>query len=262
MTKIGQTISSILIDDTTHDIDAVTVNGKTIPDISTNISTDESSDAKTVSPKAVKTYVDDLVANATHYKGDFTASGDGSITGTEKTLKSVSEKVGDMYVVSTAGTYAGVSLQVGDSIIFKKAVSAGTSPTANSITFVQGTVGVSDSDSTLNWGTKSTVGTVEGVELHVTLPQKPSYDLDDVSDGTTRKLVPFNSPAFTGTPTAPTASVGTNTTQIATTEFVNSAINNASVISGTGVSAIVTLTESEYAALVTKDSTTLYIVMP
>lgn len=32
------------------------------------------------------------------------------------------------------------------------------------------------------------------------------------------------SPAFTGTPTAPTASSGTNTTQIATTEFVTSAI--------------------------------------
>lgn len=33
-----------------------------------------------------------------------------------------------------------------------------------------------------------------------------------------------NSPAFTGTPTAPTAAQGTNTTQIATTEFVNAEI--------------------------------------
>ena len=31
---------------------------------------------------------------------------------------------------------------------------------------------------------------------------------------------PFASPAFTGTPTAPTAAAGTNTTQIATTAFV------------------------------------------
>ena len=35
------------------------------------------------------------------------------------------------------------------------------------------------------------------------------------------------SPTFTGTPAAPTASAGTNTTQIATTAFVNTAINNA-----------------------------------
>ena len=36
---------------------------------------------------------------------------------------------------------------------------------------------------------------------------------------------PLDSPAFTGTPTAPTAETGTNTTQIATTEFVNNEIS-------------------------------------
>ena len=36
---------------------------------------------------------------------------------------------------------------------------------------------------------------------------------------------PLNSPALTGTPTAPTASAGTNNTQIATTEFVATAIS-------------------------------------
>ena len=35
----------------------------------------------------------------------------------------------------------------------------------------------------------------------------------------------LDSPAFTGIPTAPTAAVGTNTTQIATTEFVKRAID-------------------------------------
>ena len=39
---------------------------------------------------------------------------------------------------------------------------------------------------------------------------------------------PLNSPNFTGTPTAPTAPAGTNTTQIATTEFVNTAIGDLS----------------------------------
>ena len=36
----------------------------------------------------------------------------------------------------------------------------------------------------------------------------------------------INNPSFTGTPTAPTASKGTNTTQIATTAFVQSAITD------------------------------------
>lgn len=49
-------------------------------------------------------------------------------------------------------------------------------------------------------------------------------------DGTTfRTLAPTDSPAFSGTPTAPTASNGTNTTQIATTAFVQNAIVAASV---------------------------------
>lgn len=37
---------------------------------------------------------------------------------------------------------------------------------------------------------------------------------------------PLASPTFTGTPAAPTATAGTNTTQIATTEFVSTAVSN------------------------------------
>ena len=46
---------------------------------------------------------------------------------------------------------------------------------------------------------------------------------------------PIISPTFTGTPTAPTAAAGINTTQLATTAFVNNATSNinASTISGT-----------------------------
>jgi len=43
----------------------------------------------------------------------------------------------------------------------------------------------------------------------------------------------LNSPAFTGTPTAPTATAGTNTTQLATTAFVQTALG---VTAPTGVS--------------------------
>lgn len=42
------------------------------------------------------------------------------------------------------------------------------------------------------------------------------------------KTAPLDSPALSGTPTAPTAAAGTNTTQIATTAFVTTAISNAS----------------------------------
>lgn len=42
-------------------------------------------------------------------------------------------------------------------------------------------------------------------------------------------LAPIKSPVFKGVPTAPTAAEGTNTTQIATTEFVQNAVSNAGV---------------------------------
>lgn len=51
---------------------------------------------------------------------------------------------------------------------------------------------------------------------------------------------PLASPALTGTPTSPTASSGTNTTQIATTEFVQSAI---SAVVGAAPAALDTLNE-------------------
>jgi len=82
------------------------------------------------------------------------------------------------------------------------------------------------------------------------------------------------SPAFTGTPTAPTATAGTNTTQIATTAFVGTAITNAqnpinitsgtisgvtitaSTISGTAVTANSIANTGGWA--VTPSGTTLY----
>lgn len=55
----------------------------------------------------------------------------------------------------------------------------------------------------------------------------------------------FVSPAFTGTPTAPTAANGTNTTQIATTEFVETRVGTKSDLASptfTGVPAVPTAT--------------------
>ena len=57
----------------------------------------------------------------------------------------------------------------------------------------------------------------------ITLPNGVTYNLKDSIARTT--LAPLASPVFTGTPTAPTATVGTNTTQIATTAFVKTAVD-------------------------------------
>lgn len=60
-----------------------------------------------------------------------------------------------------------------------------------------------------------------------------SYDHDtfkgNIEDLDTNKA-PLASPTFTGTPTAPTASSGTNTTQIATTAYVQGAVTEAKIL--------------------------------
>lgn len=74
------------------------------------------------------------------------------------------------------------------------------------------------------------------------------------------------SPAFTGTPTAPTAAGGTNTTQVATTAFVNAEIANDAVLNsliqdkskiavGNG-SSVVALAAGADGTVLTADSTT------
>lgn len=54
-----------------------------------------------------------------------------------------------------------------------------------------------------------------------------AYAKGDHVHPTDTSRAPVASPTFTGTPKAPTATAGTNSTQIATTEFVGTAIANA-----------------------------------
>jgi len=58
-----------------------------------------------------------------------------------------------------------------------------------------------------------------------TLVANLNADLLDGQHGS--YYAPIASPTFTGTPTAPTAAVGTNTTQIATTAYVTTAVASA-----------------------------------
>jgi hypothetical protein len=87
-----------------------------------------------------------------------------------------------------------------------------------------------------------TVKTASGTGVLVT--QGRSQNL--WCDGTNvyQQVTDFISPAMTGTPTAPTATAGTSTTQVATTAFVQSAKNGATTVNVAG-SANVTLTAAQ-----------------
>ena len=97
---------------------------------------------------------------------------------------------------------------------------------------------------------------VSAIRKTSTLNLKPGSNIsltaeDTNDDGANDQITVAvgTSPAFTGTPTAPTATAGTNNTQIATTAFVNSAISTAisgaSSFQGT-VSANSTISNSNY----------------
>jgi len=56
------------------------------------------------------------------------------------------------------------------------------------------------------------------------------YVDNSIISGVSGIYAPINSPTFTGVPAAPTATAGTNTTQLATTAFVQSAIGTPGVV--------------------------------
>ena len=132
----------------------------------------------------INAYIAILDANAVRFKGGIDAS-TGQIDNTEETLTTVSNKKGDVYVVISEGTLCGVDLQVGDSIIFRNSVNKNIPPVTSDLTFVQGTVKVTNQDATLQWGQLTKIATVEGIDISVALPADPAIELvpriEDVS---------------------------------------------------------------------------------
>lgn len=73
---------------------------------------------------------------------------------------------------------------------------------SSSITPLTSHQSVTDHNPTLSWSTKSKVATIGSTEIHVTMLAKPSYTLDDVSDGSSRKLsnyLPLSGGTMSGT---------------------------------------------------------------
>lgn len=116
--------------------------------------------------KAVAAYVDSALVSVLKYQGTVT-----STSGLPAT-----HKVGQVYVVAEAGTYAGQSCEVGDYIICK---TAGTTANNSHWDVINGENQVSDNNPTLNWSTKSTVATVDGTDIHVTMPSNPAANKAD-----------------------------------------------------------------------------------
>lgn len=97
---------------------------------------------------------------------------------TGRTLTTEAEVKGDCYIATETGTLfpssaAPMVLEVGDSIIFRRDVAAGTAVTADDIIYIESSVTVTTGTSTLAWNTEITLATVEGVPIKAKLPSHP-----------------------------------------------------------------------------------------
>lgn len=121
-----------------------------------------SSSTNVPTSQAVASLVSSALTSALIYKGTIGSSG------ADITALPASHKVGDVYVVAKAGTFAGKACEVGDYIICK---TAGTSANDAHWNVVNGENQVENKSASLaGAGDSATIATVDGTDITVTTP--------------------------------------------------------------------------------------------
>lgn len=158
---------------------------------------------------------------------DLTTGGAGVPLSAEqgKALKALIDQIqgGQLTVPVATGSAVGGVLSGGDitvagtgTVTVNNATQAGKLSTARTIGITGGATGSATFDGSADASINVTVD-----------PAGHQHTIAQVTDlqETLNAKAPLESPTFTGTPTAPTADEGTNTTQLATTAFVKAAID-------------------------------------
>ena len=114
--------------------------------------------------KAVAAYVTSQMTSVLTYKGAISSN---------DTLKNA-HKVGDVYVVSSAGTYAGKACEVGDYLIANTARESASTVTNADWDAINGENQVENKSATLAWNSAVTIATVDGTNITAKLPSNPN----------------------------------------------------------------------------------------
>ncbi len=118
-------------------------------------------DTKVPTSKAIATYVTSQMTSVLTYKGSISANA---------TLQNA-HKVGDVYVVSSAGTYAGKACEVGDYLIANTARESASTVTNSDWDAINGENQVENKSASLAAaGSSATLATVDGTNITVTTP--------------------------------------------------------------------------------------------
>jgi hypothetical protein len=213
---------------------------------STNVSIDGASDTKYPSVKAVKTYVDAQLTGV---------SGAATISDADANTKGKIQLTGDLSGTAAAPTVPGLTLKanIADLLSLTSIVNSNTSSITAETTRASAaelvlTNNVSSNTASITANTNSIASLNTSVASNTASITANTSDIASLNTNVSSNTASITanttaislrattaSPSFTGIPTAPTATSGTNTTQLATTAFVTSAIStvNASTISGT-----------------------------
>jgi hypothetical protein len=143
-----------------------------------------------------------------------------SLTNTPTIPTTTSQLTNNSGFVTNASltTYAPLASPVFTGVPMAPTAAAGTNTTQLATTaFV--TSAITSSAGVVSFNTRTGAITLQSSDVTTALGYTP------VNPTTLATYAPLASPALTGTPTAPTAAAGTNTTQVATTAFVESAVS-------------------------------------
>ena len=183
-------------------------------------------DLTAMTPLTVKERIDAALAGGVEYKGTFNATT--GLTNSGGNLNNAEQ--GDLYVIDTLGTIYGQTWAVGDHLLIN--ADMGGSITNSKIDKVDNTDAVT-SVNTLTGPVVLNGGNVEA-DYTATSYIASSANINGHLEGIDDEFLltaTLASPDFSGTPTAPTATQGDNSTQIATTAYVDTAVAAAGGIS-------------------------------
>ena len=138
-----------------------TLGGAAYKGVDTSIASGSTS-ANLPTSAAVATFVSSALTSVLTYKGTIGSSG------SDITALPASHKVGDVYVVKVAGTFAGQACEVGDYIICK---TAGSSADDTHWDVITGENQVSNKSASLAAaGSSATIATIDGTDITITTP--------------------------------------------------------------------------------------------
>lgn len=158
-------------------------------------------------------------SGTTTLKADATASGTVTIPAVTGT------------VITTGDTGTVTSTMIADGTIVNADVNSSAQIAYTKLALTNGIVNADiNASAAIDWTKIAPSSTVSATELGyldgVTSAIQTQLDAKLATTTASSTYAPLASPALTGVPTAPTATAGTSTTQIATTEFVGTAVSN------------------------------------